>query len=192
RAYVASFVLPAAVTGAGAFSGVIDIIAADVTLPEWWNFRFCRSGSVDVNILAAGPVLCPNPLGFCLVDGDFTGILPAVPAANGLRLQFVRTNCAGPAGHDLAAGVEYLGPVVSMNFNRTVGSPSCGGCATPVCLILTQLQVSANSGTVLLTQPAIPPDGNVITWQGAGLSGGVCQAATPPRGAAWGEIKPPH
>jgi hypothetical protein len=50
--------------------------------------------------------------------------------------------------------------------------------------------VGPAAGGVTLTDPAFPPDGNVVTWQGAGLgSGGVCQAATPTRRALWGSVK---
>jgi hypothetical protein len=84
------------------------------------------------------------------------------------------------------AGVEYVGPVVSMNFNRTVGSPSCDGCGTPVCLVLTHLVL----GTVDMTTPFAGADGNMVTWQGAGLTpGGVCQAATATRRTVWGAVK---
>ena len=190
RELTTSFLLPAAVS-ANSVTGVIDVIAADVTLPEWWNYRFCRSGSIALTSAAAAVTVCDDFMGTCAIDGGFTAILPGVPSANAERLEFTRLKCpTGSPAILLVSGVEYLGPVLTINFNRTLGSPSCTGCATPVCLILTQLHVGPAAGGVTLTNPAIPPDGNVITWQGGGLgSGGVCQAATPTRRALWGSVK---
>ena len=188
-----SFVLPAALPGVSRVNGVIDVAAADVSLPEWWNYRFCRSGSIDERAAAAAPNLCTDFMGFCAGDGDLTAILPGVPGPNGERLEFARVRChpfGTPLGADLSGGIEYAGPVLTINFTRTLGSPSCAGCGTGVCLLLTQLQIVSSGGTVTLTAPVIPPDGNVATWQGVGLSpGGVCQAATPTRRRLWGEVK---
>ena len=191
RTMVTSFVLNAPLTGAGHVTGVIDVVAADLVLPEWWNYRFCRSGSIRVNSSAAGPIVCTDFMtGTCSTDGDFTAILPGVPAGNSERLEFTRINCPSASADNLLAGVEYLGPVLTINFNRTVGSPSCTGCGTGVCLILTQLHINTPGGGLTMTSPVLPPDGNVITWQGVGLTpGGVCQAATPTRQSTWGAVK---
>jgi len=190
RGLTTSFQLPVAVS-ANSVTGVIDVVAADVTLPEWWNYRFCRSGSITVDSQAAAATVCVDFMGACASDGDFTAILPGVPSANAERLEFTRLRCPpGSPAILLVSGVEYLGTVLSINFTRTLGSPSCTGCETPVCLTLTQLHVGPASGGVTLTNPAFPPDGNVVTWPGAGLGpGGACQAATPTRRALWGSVK---
>src|SRR5262245_63875725 len=47
-ALVNSFMLSAALPGVTRVDGTIDVIAADVALPEWWNFRFCRAGSMII------------------------------------------------------------------------------------------------------------------------------------------------
>ena len=53
-----------------------------------------------------------------------------------------------------------------------------------------QLEIFTPTTTLTLTLPAVPPDGNVATWQGVGLTpGGVCQAATPTRKTVWGAVK---
>jgi hypothetical protein len=52
------------------------------------------------------------------------------------------------------------------------------------------LEIFTPTTTLTLTLPAVPPDGNVATWQGVGLTpGGVCQAATPTRKTVWGAVK---
>src|SRR5215831_20639036 len=147
RVLVTSFVLPGPVTGSPGVSGVIDIIAADVTLPDWWNFRACRSGSILATLSTIAPVLCGNVYGNCDTHVGISAILPGVPAVNGERLQFSRTFCntfPPPIIYpNLSPGVEYIGIPLTINFTRTSGSPSCGGCSTPVCVTLTQLQVAA-------------------------------------------------
>jgi hypothetical protein len=173
--------------------GVIDVVAADVTLPEWWNFHTCRSGSIHMFSEAAGPILCTDFMGSCSSGGGISAILPGVPGVNAERIEFSRLKCVpfgGAPPSDLVAGIEYVGPVLVINFTRTVGSPSCAGCGTGVCLLLTQLQVVGSGGTVTLTAPLVPPDGNVATWQGVGFTpGGVCLAATPARQPTWGAVK---
>jgi subtilisin family serine protease len=193
RGITCSFLLSTAVS-AQSVTGVIDVVAAGFTLPEWWNYRFCRSGSIAINSSAAGATVCNDFMASCSQDGDFTAILPGVPTANAERLEFTRLKCPLSPASLLSPGVEYLGPVMTINFNRTVNIPggqsACAGCGTPVCLILTQLHVGPASGGVTLTTPAILPDGNVITWQGAGLGpNGVCLGATPTRRTLWGEVK---
>jgi hypothetical protein len=41
-----SLVLAAPLSEVSSVRATIDVIAADVTLPAWWNFRDCRSGRV--------------------------------------------------------------------------------------------------------------------------------------------------
>ena len=186
---VCSFEVPEAVTMRGGVAGVVDVVASGGVLPAWWNFVDCRSGSIHLNIAAATPVLCPSLLATCLGSEVFESIVPGVPAANAERLTFSRSNCTG-FPHVIAVGEENVGGVLSLSFDRTVDSPSCTGCGAPVCLILNQMIVFLSGPNLILTYPAIPPDGNVVTWQGAGFTpGGACLAATPTRRSAWGAVK---
>ena len=186
---VTSFVLAAPLSQVSGAVATIDVIAADLTLPAWWNFRDCRSGSEFMNPAALGPVSCANPWppGSC-IQGGVNSVAPGTPSANAERIVFTRLACSPRP--DLAPGVEIVGPPLSINHNRTVGSPSCTGCITGVCILLNQVVVASPAATVTLTQPMIPADGNVITWQGAGPGpGGACLAATPTRRRLWGEVK---
>jgi len=190
RALVASFVLPAPLTQFSSLSGTIDVVAADAVLPAWWNFRDCRSGSLQYNPDAAGAAFCSTLTGVC--NSGISSIQPGVPNANMERIDFARVTPANCfiVHPDLSAGTEYVAAVLSVNFNRTLGSPSCLGCDVGVCLTLTRVQVSGTSGSVELTLPAIPPDGNTVIWQGAGhTGGGMCLAATPTRRTVWGAVK---
>jgi hypothetical protein len=188
RALVTSFLLTAGMP-APAITATIDITAADLALPAWWEFRGCRSGGVVYSPSSTGPVLCSTWANFCTTNSGIVSYTVDVTGPNTARLVFRGGVCSGPFNPPplpLVAGVEYVGPVVSMNFNRTVGSPSCDGCGTPVCLVLTHLVL----GTVDMTTPFAGADGNMVTWQGAGLTpGGVCQAATATRRTVWGAVK---
>src|SRR5262249_61885017 len=64
RAFITSFVLASAFPGSRSVSATIDVVAADVTLPAWWDFRSCRSGSLALNSAAVGPFNCQMAEGF--------------------------------------------------------------------------------------------------------------------------------
>jgi len=189
RSLVTSFVLASAFPGCRSVSGLLDVIPADLTLPAWWDFRNCRSGSLRQDRSTVGPVGCTFAGGGCSSSGIRSIVLGAA-GPNTERVDFVIGGCTVPG--DLGAGPEYIGPVLAMNFARTVGTPSCGGCNIGVCLVLKQLTLAttATGPSLTLGDPGIPPGGNVATWQGVGLGpGGVCQGATPTRRTVWGEVK---
>jgi hypothetical protein len=173
---VTSFVL-AAPMSVQSISGIIDVVAADAILPPWWEFRGCRSGSLIVNPAAVPLDACTFVGSSC--SGGINSYVVGGSGPNTARIEF-----AGCAAGTAAAGIEYYGPVLVINSTRTLGSPSCAGCSTGVCLTLARLRL----GTVDITTPAIPPNGNMVTWQGGG-PGGMCQAVTAVRRSAWGEIK---
>lgn len=183
---VTSFVLGFPVAGTRSVGATLDVVAADATLPAWWNFKTCRSGCMTFQSTAVGPVSCDLAEGF-FGGGSISSYTLGVNGPNTARLQCVTSS----TGHDLAAGQEYIGPVLSMDFSRTLGTP-CGGCDIGVCLVLGQLTITTTPGgpELGLIDPELPPDGNVATWQGVGLTpGGICQAATPTRRAVWGAVK---
>ena len=160
-------------------SGIIDIVAADLALPAWWEFRGCRGGS----LIFSGASVPVDVCDLVICSGGINSYVVGGAGANTARIVFTGGSCSAAL---LAAETEYMGPVLAINSTRTVGSPSCAGCETGVCLTLSRLQLDS---TVLST-PAILPDGNVVTWQGGGPGpGGICQAVTPTRRSAWGAVK---
>jgi hypothetical protein len=179
RALVTSYIVPVQVLGATKVSGRIDILTAGTTLPEWWSFKTCRSGSINLFSTAVGPILCAHA--FC--GGGFTAILPGTPSANGIRLEF--EGCT-PA-RDLSPGIEYIGPVVQLNFTRTVGTPSCPGCNAGACVMLKHLVFTTTGGAVVMTEPGFF-ESNVATWQ-AGSTPSPCEGSTPTRRETWGAIQ---
>jgi hypothetical protein len=166
-------------------SGIIDIVAADFVLPAWWEFRGCRSGSLLLDSSFVPEDVCPLWNSGCThLQGGINSYVVGAAGPNTARIDFTALSCG--VARNLTAGAEYIGPVLAINSTRTVGSPSCAGCGTGVCLTLKQLQL----GTTVLSTPAIPPSGNIVTWQGGGPGpGGICQAVTPTRLSAWGAVK---
>jgi len=174
-----SFVL-AETTVVNSVAGTIDIVSASATLPAWWEFRGCRSGSLFTNASFVPIDVCPRwTSGGC--QSGISSYVVGVAGPNTARIEFAEQPCT--PSRTLLPGIEYFGPILVFNSNRTLPSPSCDGCATGVCLTLTRLRV----GTLEITTPVLP-DGNRITWQGGG-PGGVCDAITTARRSAWSQVK---
>jgi hypothetical protein len=178
---VTSFVLAAPLSRTGSVAGTIDIVAAASTLPAWWEFGGCRSGSLRVNSSFAPQDACPFGIAGCS-GGGINSYVVGVAGPHTARIEFSSINCQT---RELTAGVEYMGPVLVVNSTRTVGSPSCEGCDTGVCLTLTRMRVGT---TLEITTPADPPNGNRVTWQGGGPNGD-CQVPTSARRSLWGAVK---
>jgi hypothetical protein len=179
HALATSFVLDDT-TVASAIIGTIDIVSASATLPEWWQFRGCRSGSLFTDRDFVPVDVCPHWRSVGCPDG-ISSYVVGVAGPNTARIEFAEQFC--PSSVTLLPGIEYFGPVLVINSTRTLPSPSCAGCGTGVCLALTRLRV----GTLEITTPALP-DGNRVTWQGGG-SDGQCDRVTPARRSAWSQVK---
>ena len=153
----------------------VDFVAATSTWPAWWDFETCRSGSIRTSTSAVGPINCQ----FRCVSG-INWFLIGIAGPNTARIQMGNTCSAS-----MVAGTEYItGPLV-INATRTVGTPSCDGCTTGMCIMFTSIRL----GETLYTTPA-GPNSNFITWQGGGSGpGGICEAATVTRRAVWGSVK---
>jgi hypothetical protein len=186
---VTSFVLAAPLHQAGSAWAAIDVIAPGATLPAWWNLRGCRGGSEQMNPGAVSPVHCTDPWpSSCADPGGIYSVLPGFPTANRMRILMRRMHC--DVFPTLAAGTEYLGPPLSLSHIATVGSPSCADCSASVCIVLSWVQIDYGVIALTLTDPAVSPHGNIVTWQGAGVApGGSCLATTPTRRTVWGAVK---
>jgi len=187
-ALVPSFVLDAPFTVAS-IEGVVDVVSASTVLPAWWELQAgCRSGSLSATLSPVGPVACQGWTIFLTT----TGINSIVVGANGtntVRITF-SSSLPGSPGVGLSAGIEYLFTALRLNFNRTVGTPSCSGCDEGACLTLNGITLSSPGGSLQLTTPFSGADGNHVTWQGGGSGpGGSCSVVSPARRSAWGAIK---
>src|SRR5262249_34594187 len=82
--------------------------------------------------------------------------------------------------------LEYYGPFLQIDKQKTVGATACAGCANVVCVSLDNIDIFyADDTHVNLTNTL---NGNNIAWQGA-LVGTLCPAATPAKAKTWGELK---
>jgi hypothetical protein len=200
---IGSFVLGhdlAAVIGAEV---VIDLAAASPSLPAWWMFRnvgSCRQSSMSANFVEdATDVVCQDWAGgaaagglasYCTIAGE---CVDHPTTANVARVK-VGSAVAPQNAVDLVAGIEYFDFNLLINNQHTVGTGSCAGCETPVCIVLNSIRVvpEGDIGSRTLTTP-IAPGTNFVTWQGGGVPvvGGVagCPAVTAAHGSTWGAVK---
>jgi hypothetical protein len=94
----------------------------------------------------------------------------------------------------IVGGDELYDFTINITNQKTVGTGSCAGCTTPVCIVLNSINVVAQDNVEerLLSTPTAPGS-NFITWQGGGnpSAGGTigCPAATPTRRSTWGSVK---
>jgi len=180
---------------------VIVLATAGAVVPEWWamkNSGACRQGALQMNTLAdVNAVNCPEwapngPSGGGIVAYDIGG--PFGIGANTVRIK-IGIAVVAAALADLTAGQEYFSSNLTFTNTNTVGTGSCAGCTTPVCIVFNSIkcttQFAATDRTVF--GPTNGTDSNFCTWQGgAGISSDVgsgCPAATPTRNARWGAVK---
>lgn len=185
-----SFQLGAPLTGVTSVRGAFEVVSETPTLPAWWDLDVCRSGSLTTLNSSLAPILCSYwAAGFLAHDG-IDSYVTGLGGPNTARCEF--RSFVNGAGVNLSAGSEYVVTALRINFNRTVGSPSCGGCGTGVCLELkyVSLQLGAGPTFINLTTPMPTPDGSHVTWQGGGAGpNGSCAAPVTTRRSAWGAIK---
>ncbi len=199
---VASFVLPADAPRVVGIYAVIDVYgtvkpgACDgpgcpplEALPPWWQLQSggCRYGSLTYTT------------DFTVTPFDAATRCFDVWRANAIGGLDYGFALGGNAGHarfrvvaavpssqqkSLVAGREYYGFRMRVNNARSTGDGSCGGCTSPVSLVLSLLQIAqpAGVGDFNLTAPI---GQNFVTWQRSQSPLDVTPAAR----RSWGQIK---
>ena len=164
-------------------------------LPAWWAFTkegFCRQASLAMDTsLPPAALNCVDWAG----GGSAGGIGDYRINLDGFGTARVFMAIAVPASGlaDLEAGQEYFSFKLTIDNAKTVGNPSCGGCAIPVCMFLfitLKTPVAANDRH--LTTPANGTDSMYAAWQGGQTSPpntSSCPLATPTRRETWGAVK---
>ena len=109
---------------------------------------------------------------------------PQVPSGQASQAS-IRFGAAVPISSplQLTAGVEYYAFKLMVNNAKTTGSDSCSGCSTPVCILLSELnvvQADNQHETLTLAQTS-----NRVTWQGASN----CPGAIAAQNITWGQIR---
>lgn len=188
-----SFVLAADQPLCTGIEATVEISASADSLPSWWqlfNVGTCRKTS-----LSASFVFSSDPGTSCTDMWQGAGVgglgsyhtywtTPQVPS--GLPNQAsIRFGAAVPIDSplQLTAGVEYYAFKLMMNNAKTIGLGSCSGCSTPVCILLSNLNVvqSDNQHEAL----TVAQTSNRVTWQGATN----CPGAMTQQNATWGQIR---
>ena len=193
--FVGSFKMDANKTDFAGISAIVDGQSSSPSLPDWWQFfnaGSCRSNSLiasaafNVGFLKT---LCKDPFAGAANGGIGawqTALYPPptplnAPAPNRLRLKvaYVLT-----ASKSLPASQEWYAFWAQFDANHTSDTaPLCGGCLTPVALVLNEVGVV---GTTSSYKIIAPKDNNTIYWQAADP---ILGGATPARNTTWGEVK---
>ena len=191
---VASFVLDADIAQVSGNELCIDLISQTPTLPAWWEMKdlgTCRAPALGFNTVANGAdVVCidwaqAQSTGGVGAYNANLGSIDAGLVAQHRRL-VIALAVALAGVQDLVAGTEYFSCNVPISNTRTVGTPSCAGCTTPVCIVLNSLKVTTLSGADDVTLGSGTAAGtNIVTWQGSGAD---CQAV-PTKNVTWGAVK---
>ncbi len=154
---VGSFQLAADMADFIGISIILDGGTADGNpLPDWWqlfNASACRQTALTCSFdFSASPrTACTDPWQGLAQGGIAayqTELFPPpmpinVPAPDVLRIKLAGALLSPVA---LSAGVEYYGYRMQIQYTKSVGDGACAGCARGLCLELTQLRASSNSG----------------------------------------------
>ena len=192
----------------------ISLKASAPTLPAWWSFRSSPVGTVDgcrpssLSFLVS-PV---NPLASC-VDwgaGHESGGLAAYRVDEiGPGSAVVLNASAVPPSllAQLDPSTEYVVGELRIDHAKTVGTGSCGGCGTPVCILFTSLNITTPvlANNRLFTGGANGASSQIVNWQSGQLANLVNQCsgtfncttqfdcattlATASRRSTWGAVK---
>jgi len=188
RGLVGSFVLDGDHPNVNNDELVVDLLAASATLPDWWQLvtpGVCRQSALS--IAAHNGANCPD-----MFEGQASMNIAAYQLAKHGLASWARILCVNAVQPavvvTLFAGQEYGIARWTITNTKTVGSPSCTGCAIPVCIVFNSARMMSYDGRsfVQLTTAA-NPGSNFVTWQGG--AGTNCPAATPTRNSTWGSVK---
>ncbi len=193
---VGSFEMGADLHNVSGLEIVVDLASAGATLPAWWQFHnagTCRTSALNVSGVA--PITAVNCVDWA--NGFAAGGLAAYNIGqNGANTARLIAAFAVPSANlqDLFAGQEYFAFNAAINNTKTVGTGSCAGCSTPVCLVLNSIRVvTATTGSVTLSGPANGFDSDFAAWQGGvGVVVGSrtgCPQATRVTNRTWGLVK---
>jgi hypothetical protein len=192
---VASFVPPApgapdtitTLTGEDAF---VDLIAASAGLPDWWAYQSggCRFGSMVNSAQFITLSTCSNPWSANVSGGSNYTPAPTgtsyTPLPNTARLECVFAVPPADAIH-VTNDQEWYAFYSLIKNNHTITSP-CAGCATPVCIVFNEIDLSMPGGIITALTTPTAAGLNMVTW--AGGTGATC-ATVPVKRTTWGEVK---
>jgi hypothetical protein len=169
----------------------IDLQAQSDSLPSWWRFDAgsCRESGLYVSFTFSSDskTYCKDPWGGHGVGGiaGYQTYWTAHESDIGANRARLKMGAAVPSSspRSLTAGTEYYCFKLVLTSDNTVGTGSCGGCATPVCIVLSKISAVQSDGTQEDLTSAITS--NILSWQ----SGGTCSGANIPQNLTWGQVR---
>ena len=177
------------------FDGIrawLDLQSDSADLPDWWQLTDpggCRQGSLSTSAdISATPGGCADPwpgqpINYHFVSWRTSVAFPdASPRIPANRAKLYVDYAIAPPGVTLPRGVEYYAFTVTINFAKTMGAGACGGCSTPVTIVLNTVTPSARTRRALTN----PINNQCLRWQAGGVT--PC-SATPTGSSTWGQIK---
>jgi hypothetical protein len=203
--YALAMKAPAGITKWVGEEFILDVQTALPILPDWWHLEDanaslgipagCRAGSFTFQTSRGtfSTTTCKDYWGGTPQSGGFVW-LPGTggPARTRVFGAFARATSEATV---ITADTEYYIGTGFLDTNHAVADPlngvtPCQGCQIPACIVFQYLKVA---------QPALTPGGDALittgnirqfmTWQGGGVGGNGCPAATPSRKATWGQVK---
>ena len=104
-------------------------------------------------------------------------LMTAAPA----RAQF-HAGVALRWSHSLFAATEYYSFTLRINHSKTVGTGACGGCSTPIYIMLAQVNVTTPTlaDNRLLAGPLDGAVSDLVSWNALPV---------PVRASSWGAVK---
>ncbi len=192
---VGSYVTPCCAESVLANEIVVDLQTAGGTLAAWWSMRGsaplgCRSSS-----LAQSGDFTVAPFNISLACYDYWqggasgGVSMDAPVGNRARIKALEGVPTGsPLIQPLAEGTQVYSFQLKINHAKTVGTGSCAGCQTPVCIVLNSIKLNQTlltpGGDKFISAPALR---SFVTYQGG--PGGDCYGSTPAKNTTWGGVK---
>lgn len=195
---VGSFVPPEGVTQFAGEEIVLDFLANDSALPDWW--QFANAGTCRQTALSADADFVSGP-DHCLDywQGQGAGGIASWQVGSAIGETYpnnrARLKLAFSVRPDLVTaltpGSEYYAFRVHLSKTKTTGAGSCAGCSVPVAAVFSSCRLlqPADVGDVLLTQWQ---DWGFASWQNATYNVydvGYSCPPVPAKNKTWGSIK---
>jgi hypothetical protein len=189
-----SYVLPTTIQTFDGIDAFVYLYSPLPALPPWWDFGNYPTGS-PVGC-RAGQLVVYFPYFYASPS------CPGWPVVVHAAIVTFQTGYGGPSrallhilasSVDGAPGVAYEGEemmafILEIRNAKTVGTGSCSGCETPMCLTLSQLNIRQRpfeNPQLHLTNPDVR---NFVTWNDAGGAQN-CAGIVPTHKLTWGQVK---
>jgi hypothetical protein len=170
--------------------GVLDIVSAGPSLPDWWRHDTCRPAGFLLAADAGMGGSCQTLWDGVPGAGANLSSLYGVHGPNSLRFLLGQVLPSTDAYDLTGDGVTELSVFrIQVQRTKTLGATACTGCATGVCLQLNEINVQTLTDTpqtFLRLSGAFPGAATFVGYNGGA---GDCTGATPTNNRTWGSVK---